>query len=60
MYALLYRVPGVGIAKEDNVYAYIVANMAFLAGLFTFAGILGEQRHHAAGRLLRQARERGV
>ncbi|KAF6266746.1 hypothetical protein COO60DRAFT_11327 [Scenedesmus sp. NREL 46B-D3] len=41
VYALLYRVPGVGIAKEDNVYAYIVANMAFLAGLFTFAGILG-------------------
>jgi hypothetical protein len=43
VYALLYRVPGVGIAKEDNVYAYIVANMAFLAGLFTFAGILGKQ-----------------
>jgi hypothetical protein len=42
VYALLYRVPGVGIAKEDNVYAYIVANMAFLAGLFTFAGILGK------------------
>lgn len=43
VYALLYRVPGVGIAKEVNMAAYMVANLAFLAGLFTFAVILGER-----------------
>lgn len=51
VYALLYRVPGVGIAKEDNKYAYLVANMAFLVGTFTFAAIVGELHTHS-GRLV--------
>ncbi|KAF8072886.1 Utp11 [Scenedesmus sp. PABB004] len=41
VYALLYRVPGIGIAKESNAAAYAVANAAFLVGLFSFAAILG-------------------
>eukprot|EP00879_Flechtneria_rotunda_P014393 GHRR01015040.1.p1 GENE.GHRR01015040.1~~GHRR01015040.1.p1 ORF type:complete len:1094 (+),score=407.36 GHRR01015040.1:691-3972(+) len=41
VYALLYRVPGVGIAKEANTASYLVANTVFLAGMFTFAAIIG-------------------
>jgi hypothetical protein len=42
VYALLYRVPGVGIAKEVNSAAYLVANTVFLAGVFSFAAVIGE------------------
>eukprot|EP00775_Hariotina_reticulata_P013760 gene13760-13879_t len=41
VYALLYRVPGVGIAKEVNSAAYLVANTVFLAGVFSFAAVIG-------------------
>lgn len=40
-YALIYRVPGIGLAKESSRAAYIVANMVFFVGMFSFAVLLG-------------------
>jgi hypothetical protein len=45
VYALLYRVPGIGLAKENNLESYMVANVVFFMGLFTFAIFLGEWGH---------------
>ena len=42
VYALLYRVPGIGLAKENNLESYMVANVVFFMGLFTFAIFLGK------------------
>lgn len=41
MYALLYRVPGIGIKEENNAGSYLIANAVFLSGLFSFAAVLG-------------------
>ncbi|KAI8476483.1 MAG: hypothetical protein J3K34DRAFT_259587 [Monoraphidium minutum] len=40
-YALVWRVPGIGLAKEPTFESYIVANVVFLVGVFTFAVMLG-------------------
>lgn len=42
VYALLMRVPGIGINKENNTASYFVANMVFLAGVFSFAAVIGK------------------
>jgi len=34
-------VPGIGLAKEPTFESYIVANIVFLVGVFTFAIVLG-------------------
>ncbi|KIY93258.1 hypothetical protein MNEG_14704 [Monoraphidium neglectum] len=40
-YALVWRVPGIGLAKEPTFESYVVANVVFLVGVFTFAVMLG-------------------
>eukprot|EP00877_Chromochloris_zofingiensis_P015133 jgi/Chrzof1/9874/Cz04g19080.t1 len=41
VYALLYRVPGIGLANERSFEAALVANAVFMSGVFTFAIFLG-------------------
>jgi hypothetical protein len=38
----VWRVPGIGLAKEPTFESYVVANVVFLVGVFTFAVMLGE------------------
>jgi hypothetical protein len=38
----VWRVPGIGLAKEPTFESYVVANVVFLVGVFTFAIMLGE------------------
>lgn len=42
VYALLYRVPGIGLANERSFEAALVANAVFMSGVFTFAIFLGK------------------
>ncbi|KAK9797001.1 hypothetical protein WJX73_002827 [Symbiochloris irregularis] len=41
IYSVLYIIPGVNVLEETNVLAFILVNIIFLVGTFTFAVVLG-------------------